>query len=406
VKRRAIGFWKPAAHLHWSKLHQAGETEAVLRRHAEAVLAVFEGSRRNEYVLSTQALLERYLPDLDNVRAALDWSAGAGGDAQLQIALAGAMAWIWVSAGHRPEGLRRTRAAMARIELSTPPIWRRGCWGRGRAWLIRRQGRRSSPPTRERSNCIGRLGNGRSCSQPCVNKDARCHGAHQPEQAELVLQEAARISETSWPAALRARLWVARSWVLFRQARFEEGMRVGEEILQMAIALDDQRMALSALIHLEQIEAACGRLEESVARGRDMARRIRHDRFLRSGIENIVLSNLSMSLTLLGEIDEALELARHAYPLVEQAGRVLDLLDPYALLALKRGRIDDAARLLGRADMRIATGTHRRELVEQKLHDELMRSLRAALSPDELSRLMKEGEALSDEEGARLALRE
>jgi len=35
-----------------------------------------------------------------------------------------------------------------------------------------------------------------------------------------------------------------------------------------------------------------------------------------------------------------------------------------------------------------------------------MRSLRAALSADELSRLTKEGEALSDGECTRLALRE
>ena len=61
--------------------------------------------------------------------------------------------------------------------------------------------------------------------------------------------------------------------------------------------------------------------------------------------------------------------------------------------------------MLGRADMRYATGNFQREEVEQKLRDKLMLGLREALSPDELSRLMKEGEALSDEDGARLALR-
>ena len=60
--------------------------------------------------------------------------------------------------------------------------------------------------------------------------------------------------------------------------------------------------------------------------------------------------------------------------------------------------------MLGRADMRYATGNFQREEVEQKLRDKLMLGLRDALSP-ELSRLMKEGEALSDEDGARLALR-
>jgi hypothetical protein len=85
---------------------------------------------------------------------------------------------------------------------------------------------------------------------------------------------------------------------------------------------------------------------------------------------------------------------------------VLDLLDPFALLAFKRGHIGDAARMLGRANMRYATGNYQREPVEQRLRDELMISLRDAMSPDELSRLMKEGEALSDEDGARLALRD
>jgi hypothetical protein len=42
----------------------------------------------------------------------------------------------------------------------------------------------------------------------------------------------------------------------------------------------------------------------------------------------------------------------------------------------------------------------------QNVRDELIRSPRAALSHDGLSRLMNVGEALGDEEVARLALRE
>ena len=76
------------------------------------------------------------------------------------------------------------------------------------------------------------------------------------------------------------------------------------------------------------------------------------------------------------------------------------------MLAFKRGNVGDAARMLGRADMRYATGNYQREAVEQKLRDKLMFSLRGAMPPDELARLMKEGEALSDEDGARLGLRE
>src|SRR5882762_4335775 len=321
------------------KLQRAGEAEVVLRRHAEAVLAVFEGSLKDEYLLSTQARLERYLRDLDNARAALDWSAGAGGDAQLQIALTGAIAWIWVSAGQRPEGLRRTRWAMARIEPATAPHLEARLLGSWSGMAHPEAGPQELAANARAVELYRALGDRRALYAALCQQGRTLSRCHQPEQAELALQEAVQTSETSWPPALRAPLLIARSWLLYRQARFEEGTRAVEEMLELATALDDKRMALAALIYLEQIAAAQGRLEESVARGRDLAKRVRRDRFLRSGIENIVLGNLSMSLTLSGEIDEALELARLAYPLVEQAGRVLDMLDSHALLAFKRGRI-------------------------------------------------------------------
>src|SRR6266478_3613946 len=305
------------------KLQQAGETEAVLRSHAEAVLAVFEGSLKDEYVLSTQARLERYLPDLDNARAALDWSAGASADAQLQIALTGAMAWIWVSAGLRPEGLRRTRLAMARIEPATAPHLEARLLGSWSSIAHPEAGSSELAADARAVELYRTLGDRQALFAALSQQGRTLARCHQLEQAELVLQEAAQLSETSWPPALRARLVISRSWLVFRQARFEEAMRVAEEVLQLAIALDDKRMALTTLIYLEQSAAALGRLEESVARGRDLAKRIRQDRSLRSGIENIVLVNLCMSLTELGEVDEALEVARSAYPLVEQAGREL-----------------------------------------------------------------------------------
>jgi len=60
---------------------------------------------------------------------------------------------------------------------------------------------------------------------------------------------------------------------------------------------------------------------------------------------------------------------------------------------------------VGRAVIRYATSTYQREMVEQKLHDDLLRTLRETLAPAALTRLMKEGETLNDEEAARLALR-
>jgi predicted ATPase len=386
------------------KVREADETDAVHRSHAEAVLAVFEGSLEEEYVLPIQAGLERYLPELDNARAALDWSAGASGDAQLHIALAGAIAWIWVSAGLRPEGMRRTRSAMARIVPSTAPAFA--------ARLLASWSRLAHPEVGPEAlaadaravELYRTLGDRRALFiSLCFQGRAQANG-RRTEEAEVGLHEAEQIFDSTWPPALRIPLLTARSWLFNGQGRFEEGIGVEQELLQLAIALDDKRATLYALIHLEQSAASLGRWEESVARGRDLAERIQRDRSLRSGLENIVFSNLSASLTALGQIDEALEMARRAYPAVEQAGRVMELLDPFALLAFKRGRTGDAARMLGRAEMRYATSHVPRQPVEQRLHETLLLGLQGALPPDELSRLMKEGEALSDEVAVRLAL--
>jgi predicted ATPase/DNA-binding winged helix-turn-helix (wHTH) protein len=388
------------------KLHEAGETEAVLQRHAEAVLAVFEGSRKDEYVLSMQARLERYLPDLDNARAALDWSAGASGDAQLQIALAGAIAWIWVDAGLRPEGLRTTRSAMAKVEPATAPHLEArllGSWSRLAAPAI---GPQELAADARAVDLYRTLGDRQALfAALCRQVRYQTYG-DQLEEAERGLREAEQLFDTGWPPALRAPLLIARTWLRSVQGRFEQGIAAGEEQLQLAIALDDKRMAFWAMISLEQDAAALGHLEESAARGRDLLRLMRQDRSLRSGVENFVLSNLSMALTQLGEIDEALEVARSAFPVVEKVGRMVDLLEQCALLAFKRGRIDDAARMLGRANISFAASNTRRDFVEQKLRETLVLSVQEALPPDELSRLMKEGETMSDEDAVRLALRE
>ena len=388
------------------KLHEAGESESAMRSHAEAVLAVFEGSRMNEYVLSMQARLKQYLPDLDNARAALDWSATAKGDPQLNVALAGAIAWLWVGARLRPEGLRRTRLAMDKIEPATAPHLEARLLG---SWFRLAHPNVGSQELAANSRAVAlfrSLGNRSAlfaalCQHVVV--EVYCQDL---EKAERTLCEAEQLFDRNWPPALRDPLLGARICLRDAQTRFEDSLAVCEESVQLAIALGDKRMVLGAMVCMEQHAAALGRLEESVARGRELIRLVREDRFIAGGIENIVLSNLSMALTLAGRIDEALEAARAAYPVVERVGRVIDLLEQCALLAFKRGRIHDAARMLGRADATFAEANTRRDLVEKQLREQLERSVRGALPPDELSRLMKEGEALTDEGAVLLALQD
>ena len=226
------------------------------------------------------------------------------------------------------------------------------------------------------------------------------------EEAERALREAEALCDPAWPPRLRRPVLSARSYLYDVQGRLEESLVVGEEILQQAIALNDRRNQVAAMINLEQTVATLGRLEESVLRGRELQKLLQQDRSLRSGHEHFVLVNLNMSLTRLGRVDEALEVARSALPVIEKAGRIADMLEQCGLLAFERGRLADAARMLGRADKSFAAGHFRRDPVEQQVRDKLVASLQRVFATPELARLKQEGEALSDEEAVRLGLRD
>ncbi|MGH8795526.1 MAG: hypothetical protein ACREXI_00590, partial [Caldimonas sp.] len=386
------------------KLRESGESESATRHHAEAILAVFEQSCADEFVLPLNTRLERYLPDLDNARTALDWATAT--DQPLHIALAGAVAWIWDNAGLRPEGVRRTRTALARIGPGTAPLHEACLLG---AWPLLSHpavGPEEIAALARAVDIYRRLGERRMLYTALCRQARYQPYAGQFEEADRALQEAERLLDPAWPARVRDPWLRALNFLRYTQGRLEESVTIGEEALRLSKELNDAQMTVSSLINLEQSVAALGRLDESVARSHELIELLQHDRSLRSCNEHHVLVNLNMSLIRLGRIDEALAVSRRALPIKEKSGRVHDLIDQCALLAFKRGHIADAARMLGCAEGGFATEHLRRDPVEQILLRTLVDGLCEALPAAELAALKREGASLSYEEAVRLALRD
>ena len=168
--------------------------------------------------------------------------------------------------------------------------------------------------------------------------------------------------DASWPKAIRIPFLKSRSYLYDVLGRCEESVVVGEETLRLAREIGDSRVVASILINLEQSIASLGRLEESVRRNEELIALLREDRSLRHCNEHFVLKNLHMSLVQLGRLDEALVAgAAGLSPAFEKAGRCPELLEPCALLLLKAGRVDDAARMAGRGDASFAALDFRRD---------------------------------------------
>src|SRR6202030_1593138 len=97
------------------KLVQAGEFDAVARRHARRYLDLFEGAEAEAETRPTDEWLAEYGPRIDNLRAALDWAFSSTGDASIGVALTAAAASLWMHLSLTEECCGRVEQALAAI---------------------------------------------------------------------------------------------------------------------------------------------------------------------------------------------------------------------------------------------------------------------------------------------------
>lgn len=115
-------------------------------------------------------------------------------------------------------------------------------------------------------------------------------------------------------------------------------------------------------------------------------------------------AHLCLTLTERDELDEALQVGRQALEEGLRDDTLWLMLDVFAYLAGKRGRLGDAALAFGCADAEFARRGAVRPPGEQRAHDVTLDALREAMPAYFVSALLNEGAALAVEEAARLAL--
>jgi predicted ATPase/DNA-binding winged helix-turn-helix (wHTH) protein len=385
------------------QLAASGELDAMLQQHGEALLAVFERSREEYWTMTTGARVDCYAADIDNLRAALDWAAGAG-MADLLVALTGASSWLWRDVGLHAEGLRRCDDAIRLITSATP--------ARLEARLHNgylELGRNRSLPAAlalasgERAIELYRRIGDRQALYVALAECARTRAAAgDASGAEAMLHEVAALYDPSWPLGLKHPMLTARSFMLTESHRVSEARAAWEERLQLERAIGDTRFATVSLTNLIDAVFAEGDVMEAIARGRELVALIQSERF--ANWQSFALANLSAALTAADQLDDALQLAQEALPLLRQQGSVWSFLDHFGLLAAKRGRPLDAAQVVGCAEELNRRSGYVRQFNELRARNQLLDALRAAIRPSELERLMQQGARLTDDEAARLAL--
>jgi non-specific serine/threonine protein kinase len=85
-------------------LEQLQHADVLRRRHAEHYLAMAEAASSKLVGPQPQGVLARLTAEYPNLRAALQWSLGAGGQIELGLRLATALEWFWISRTQFHEG--------------------------------------------------------------------------------------------------------------------------------------------------------------------------------------------------------------------------------------------------------------------------------------------------------------
>jgi predicted ATPase/DNA-binding XRE family transcriptional regulator len=102
------------------RLAASGEEQAMRRRHAEVCLQLAEAAE--PHLRSAEQLIwfGRLEAEQANLRAALGWCAGEGGDPLLGLQLANVLSWFWYVRAHLSEGSGWLEALLARTGEAAP----------------------------------------------------------------------------------------------------------------------------------------------------------------------------------------------------------------------------------------------------------------------------------------------
>ena len=245
------------------KLREASETDATLRRHAQAVSALFEIDDAQRWATPLRVRVKRLLPDIDNLRAALDWAAQSEESAELHIRLAGASAYIWVESGLRVEGQRRCEMALGRIDGTTPSAVQARMLVSWSAISHPMAGTAQLAASERAIALFREIGDQRSLYGTLAQYAiASVIGGH-VASSEEALREMAQVYDSRWPPIARCSLLLARTRFLDRAKpdRVDEVRDLAMEMLRIAKAENDEWWTELALLILARNSRKLGSVD-------------------------------------------------------------------------------------------------------------------------------------------------
>ncbi len=379
------------------------ERKSLARRHGEYFRDRAEAAHERIGTGSMLAWRAGVELELDNYRAALEWSLTDGNDAVLGGIIAGALSTLWANSGLGAEGRYWIELALERIsEAEQPHVVARllsalNFFSSGSANAGRSQ---RAMQLYESVGDTRRAARAQSYLAYSLAQTGRL-----AEASEQNLRALATLRECGDKWTLAGCLNVQAIIELRRG-----DLRANRELLTQALAAyrasGDEMGAAIVLSNIAEHEFADGHPEEALRLGIEALEihlRMKNARHIANDCNNSATYRVALD-----DIAGSRESAREALRFARQAQTKLEIAGALQSFSIVAGLSDDArraARLLGYVDARYAELGQKREFTEQWAHDKIVATLRQRLSDDEGASLAAEGAAWSEDQAVEEALK-
>jgi tetratricopeptide (TPR) repeat protein len=383
------------------KLGETAESQALCDRQARAIWQLFAEAEvaKNEQIrgaLTMSDFLQLLAPELDNLRAARSWSQGPSGNRTLAIGLVASSSEALRMLGLSTEAMQAMQPLREKIDEHVAPemaelFWTGLC-------ALGTHGRLPSSEMlaliEEAERLYRRIGNRRRIHLGLYRKGFALMHLGRCEEGQLVTREMESLEAPDWPAKAVAQRLNLQAGLDGMMGRFDasiEAFTRAAGLLRFERGEDD--FVLNTLANLCLSVLCTQRHDEALAVARDVLRR-RPSPVVRNSANRALLT----ALTFLGRLDEASTLSHQAMRDWRSDDLLPYMLSVFAWLAHQQGRIADAVRLDGAAQMQVV----RKALPESPVSDRARTLLfdeleRCGCTDEELARWRFEGEQAKDD---------
>jgi len=348
--------------------------------------------------------LKRLGAELDNLRGAIHWASGPGGDLRTAITLLGASGTargFLTRAALQWEGWQWCKALKPRIDDSIPAADAARFWA-----ACAEQGIAASLDTSaqdaQRAIALYRVARDRmgeffvwhalSYSLTLAGRD---------DDARRALVETKRLLDPSWPPLLRAGYENVAGIYFDNAGQPQEAREHLVAFLNLARQMRSDSDEFIALGLLADLDVASGHPDRAVLLLREPISRVRASTTRYD--DGIVVRNYATALMEAGHLEEAESAFRDALPLARRAyGSAAFVLHDAAWLLARRGRIDDAARVSTYAECVYAAMGRKPRRVALRNQERLRALVSTQRSAEALVELSNEGRALTEDEACLL----